>query len=319
MLLLAPPQSHRASYSPAYVVLILGTLLGSCLLVMACHWLTIYLSLTLLSLASALLIGSQKTPRSAEASLKYMLYSMTTTAVMLWGMAYFYGFTGTLALIHPSLELSLQTVPGYIVLTSLLLCCSGVLLVVAAVPYHFWVPDVYQGASAAAVAYLSTAAFSSTLATARSCAPGACAAWYGYPGPTDYHGGQCCRPPEKQSPAADGLWEHSTRRFAHGRDCSLSKQPGRSAVLQCCLWGNGFGCLGGHQDTTAPDKRCTSPRFCGTWQAISSTGQRYHLGGTFTHWLAPYRRLHRQVVALYSTLGAYATYWQFVICGLVGG
>ncbi len=156
MLLLAPPQSHRASYSPAYVVLILGTLLGSCLLVMACHWLTIYLSLTLLSLASALLIGSQKTPRSAEASLKYMLYSMTTTAVMLWGMAYFYGFTGTLALIHPSLELSLQTVPGYIVLTSLLLCCSGVLLVVAAVPYHFWVPDVYQGASAAAVAYLST-------------------------------------------------------------------------------------------------------------------------------------------------------------------
>jgi NADH-quinone oxidoreductase subunit N len=159
LLLLTPFQAHLpvdTAYSPAYVVLILGTLLGSCLLVMACHWLTIYLSLTLLSLASALLIGSQKTPHSAEASLKYLLYSMATTAIMLWGMAYFYGFTGTLALGHPGLELDLQAVPGYIVLVSLLLCLSSILLVLAAVPYHFLVPDVYQGAPAAVVAYLST-------------------------------------------------------------------------------------------------------------------------------------------------------------------
>jgi NADH-quinone oxidoreductase subunit N len=159
LLLFTSLQAHLplgTTYGSAYVVLILGTLLGSCLLVMACHWLTIYLSLTLLSLASAPLIDSQKTKRGAEASLKYLLYSMTTTAVMLWGMAYFYGFTGTLALSHPGLELSLQAVPGYIILTSLLLCFSSVLLVLAAVPYHFWVPDVYQGAPAAVVAYLST-------------------------------------------------------------------------------------------------------------------------------------------------------------------
>jgi len=149
------PHAHLPS-SVSYVVLILGILLGSCLLVMALHWLTIYLGLTLLSLASALLIGSSKTPQNIEASLKYLLYSMTMTAMMLWGMAHFYGFTGVLSLNHPSLELSLQAVPGYIVLASLLLCLSSVFFVLTAAPYHLGVLDVYQGAPATVIAYLST-------------------------------------------------------------------------------------------------------------------------------------------------------------------
>jgi NADH-quinone oxidoreductase subunit N len=155
LLLSAIPQAHLP-LKTAYVVLILGILLGSCLLTMAFHWLAIYLSLTLISLASASLIGIQTTPSSAEASLKYLLYSMATTAVMLWGMAYWYGFTGTLVLNHPGLELVLRDVPGYMVLIMLLLSLSGILFVLAAAPYHLWVPDVYQGAPAAAVAYLST-------------------------------------------------------------------------------------------------------------------------------------------------------------------
>lgn len=155
LLLLMPPKAH-SSLDVAYVVLLLGALLGSCLLVMAFHWLTIYLGLTLLALTSTLLIGSYATPQSAAASLKYLLYSMVTMAVMLWGVAYFYGFTNTLALSYPGLELSLQTVSGQIILTILLLCLSNVFFVLAAVPYHFWVPDVYQGASVAVVAYLST-------------------------------------------------------------------------------------------------------------------------------------------------------------------
>jgi len=159
-LLFVPPQQTRLSlnttHKPIYVVLILVILLGSCLLVMAFHWLTIYLSLTLLSLASALLIGSHQTPHSIEGSLKYLLYSMATTAVMLWGMAHFYGFTGTLALGDPNLKFILQTVPEYIVLATLGLCISGLLATIAAVPYHFWVPDVYQGAPSAVVSCLST-------------------------------------------------------------------------------------------------------------------------------------------------------------------
>jgi NADH-quinone oxidoreductase subunit N len=123
---------------------------------MAFHWLTIYLGLTLLSLTSALLIGSHTTLQSAEASLKYLLYSMTTTAMMLWGMAYYYGLTGTLALSLPDVAPSGQTIPEYILLAMLLLCLSHIFFVFATAPYHFWVPDVYQGAPTVVVSYLST-------------------------------------------------------------------------------------------------------------------------------------------------------------------
>ncbi|MCU0317874.1 MAG: NADH-quinone oxidoreductase subunit N [Amoebophilaceae bacterium] len=159
LLLLTRPRAYlpsRAADSPAYVVLLLGSLLGSCLLVMAFHWLTIYLGLTLLSLTSALLIGSHTTLQSAEASLKYLLYSMTTTAMMLWGMAYYYGLTGTLALSLPDVAPSGQTIPEYILLAMLLLCLSHIFFVFATAPYHFWVPDVYQGAPTVVVSYLST-------------------------------------------------------------------------------------------------------------------------------------------------------------------
>jgi len=158
------PLPLNKAYQTTHVILLLGNLLGSCLLVMAFHWLTIYLGLTLLSLTSALLIGSQATPQSAEASLKYLLYSMATNAVMLWGMAHFYGFMGTLSLSYTAWEPSVQHLPEYIVLAILLLCVSSILFVLAAAPYHFWVPDVYQGTPATVMAYLSTAPKLTTVA-----------------------------------------------------------------------------------------------------------------------------------------------------------
>lgn len=159
LLLICPSQTHATTsnaYQLTYVVLLLGILLGSCLLVIAFHWLILYLGLTLISLSITLLIGSHKTPNSLEASLKYLLYSMFLHAIMLWGMAYFYGLTGTLALGHPNLSIRLQAVPDYIVLVSLLLCSSSVLFLLAVVPYHVWVPDVYQGTPATVLACLST-------------------------------------------------------------------------------------------------------------------------------------------------------------------
>jgi NADH-quinone oxidoreductase subunit N len=122
---------------------------------MAFHWLTIYLGLTLLSLTSALLISSQKNAPGAEASLKYLLYSMVVMALTLWGISYYYGFTGTLALRDAGLA-GLTILPEYAVLTVLLLCTSSILFVLVAVPYHFWMPDVYQGGGAIVLAYLST-------------------------------------------------------------------------------------------------------------------------------------------------------------------
>ena len=153
-----PPQPLPASRpaSPTAGVLVLGVLLGSCLLVMAFHWLPLYLGVTLISLASALMIGSQATPLSAAAGLKYLLYSMVATALMLWGMGYWYGYTGTLAWAYPAAELRMAAWSGVIVPPVLLLCLSSLLFLLAVAPYHFWLPDVYQGARPATVAYLST-------------------------------------------------------------------------------------------------------------------------------------------------------------------
>lgn len=151
LLLLVPPAAGSAS-----VVLMLGGVLGSCWLVMAAHWLSIYLGVTLLALSSALLMSSHATPSGAAASLKYLLYSMATTTVMLWGMGYFYGYTGTLSLTQPAPALSLQALPEAITGIILLLCLSNILFVLAAAPYHFWMPDVYQNAPVAVVAYMAT-------------------------------------------------------------------------------------------------------------------------------------------------------------------
>ena len=143
------------AHRPVYQVLVLGALLSACLLVMAYHWLMVYLSLTLLSLTSAMLIGMSATPQSAEASLKYWVYGAVSSSMMLWGISYFYGATGTLVLGSPAL-VPVQAIPWPLCLTGMLLILSSILGMLAAVPYHFWVADVYQGASAAVIAYLST-------------------------------------------------------------------------------------------------------------------------------------------------------------------
>lgn len=155
LLLVLPPPTQPAA-TPTHVALLLGGLLGSFLLMMASHWLSIYLGLTLLSLSTAILIGSQPTPLSAASSLKYFLYSTATIAAMLWGMSYFYGFTGTLHLYDPASLLRLQALSRPMISTIILLCLSNIFFVLAAVPYHFWLPDVYQGTRPFIVAYVAT-------------------------------------------------------------------------------------------------------------------------------------------------------------------
>lgn len=151
--------AHPTSDPPAgpiHVVLVLGVLLGSCWMVMSAHWLSIYLGLALLSLSTAVLIASSSPLLGASAGLKYLLYSMVASAAMLWGMGYFYGFTGTLVLALPGQSFGCQALPGGGIAMLLLLCLSSILLVLGAAPYHFWQPGVYQGARPGVVAYLAT-------------------------------------------------------------------------------------------------------------------------------------------------------------------
>jgi len=151
----ASKAKHIVSASAEYLIFVLAVLLGACLLVMANSLMTLYLSIELIAIASYLLVYFNFTQQSVEASLKYILYGITVSAIMLWGMSYLYGFTGTLYLNDPNFVKGIQEIPSTMLLFIIFLAVSGILFKMSLVPYHFWAPDVYQSAPTAVISYLS--------------------------------------------------------------------------------------------------------------------------------------------------------------------
>jgi NADH-quinone oxidoreductase subunit N len=128
------------------LVLIFSITTGMCFLASSIDLLMIYFSLEWISLSSYLLTGFIAYKRSSsEAGMKYTLFGGISSAVMLFGMSWLFGITGTLKLDEiPAAYMASQNV---MMLFSLILILVGFAFKVAAVPLHFWVPDVYQAAS----------------------------------------------------------------------------------------------------------------------------------------------------------------------------
>jgi len=128
-----------------YLVLIFSITAGMCFLAGSIDLLMIYFSLEWISLSSYLLTGFIAYKRSAsEASMKYTLFGGIASAVMLFGISWLFGLTGTLKLDElPTAYLATQNV---MLTFSLVLILVGFAFKVAAVPLHFWAPDVYQAA-----------------------------------------------------------------------------------------------------------------------------------------------------------------------------
>ena len=141
-----------------YAVMILSMLVGMMLMASATNLLMIFLSVELTSIASYVLAGYLRDePRSNEAALKYVVYGAFSTGLMLFGFSILYGLSGSLDLyaIHEVLR---QGGGGRLTLfVSLLLVLAGIGYKIAFVPFHFWVPDVYEGAPIPVGAYLSIA------------------------------------------------------------------------------------------------------------------------------------------------------------------
>lgn len=144
--------------SGEYYALLLGMALGMMFMVSASDLILIYLSVELLSLSSYVLTGFTKlSDRNAEASLKYLIYGSVSSGLMLFGISIVYGLTGTTNLY----ELNTLLQAGSINLTtlgfSLILIFVGIGYKISAAPFHFWTPDVYEGAPISITAYLSVA------------------------------------------------------------------------------------------------------------------------------------------------------------------
>ena len=140
--------------------LVLALTLSNVLLAGANDIVMLYLALEMVSITSYVLVAYLKGDRmSNEASLKYLLFGAASTGGMLYGFSLLYGLTGTtsLPLIRELLAGGVPDGNRFALFAILLLVSAGFGFKIAAVPFHFWCPDVYQGAATPVTAFLSVA------------------------------------------------------------------------------------------------------------------------------------------------------------------
>jgi len=141
-----------------YYALMLGMLLGMLFMTSASDLIMVYLSMELLSLSSYVLAGFLKLrDRDSEASLKYLLYGAVSSAFMLFGISLIYGLTGTTNLYLINLYLQAPQINYIPFALASIMIFAGIGFKISSAPFHFWTPDVYEGAPVAITAFLSVA------------------------------------------------------------------------------------------------------------------------------------------------------------------
>jgi NADH-quinone oxidoreductase subunit N len=139
-----------------YYALVVIAALGLGLMAAANDLIMLYVAMELTSITQYLLVGYLRdTPRSSEAGMKYFLFGAVASAVMLYGLSLLYGFTGQTN--YAAVAAGLNSVDGPPVLVAIILIAVGFGFKVAAVPFHFWTPDVYEGAPTPITGYISVA------------------------------------------------------------------------------------------------------------------------------------------------------------------
>ncbi len=141
-----------------YFALIVLSTIGAVGMAASRELMTAYLSLELLSFSLYILVSYEKfDPRSNEAGLKYLLLGAFASAFFLYGMSLIYGVAGSTYYADISARLGEGTEQfEWALLMGLVLMITGLGFKVAAVPFHMWTPDAYEGAPVAITAYLST-------------------------------------------------------------------------------------------------------------------------------------------------------------------
>jgi NADH-quinone oxidoreductase subunit N len=139
-----------------YVAIVLMAATGGLLIAAAQDLLVIFVGLELLSLGLYILTAFAKhSGKSAEAAMKYYLFGGMSAAFLLFGFSYIYGLSGStnLAQIQRSIAL---TGPSPLLYVAWILVVAGLGFKVAAVPFHLWAPDTYEGAPAPAAAFIAS-------------------------------------------------------------------------------------------------------------------------------------------------------------------
>jgi len=153
--------SKFARFQGEYHALVLLSALGMMLMAATAELISIYIALELTSISLYVLVGFLKDPKSTEASLKYLLLGAVASAVLLFGMALVFGFTGKTQLGEIAQAIQGMSLAGVLdspgLILGMVLMVAGFGFKIAAIPFHMWVPDVYEGAPTPITAYLSVA------------------------------------------------------------------------------------------------------------------------------------------------------------------
>ncbi len=150
-----------------FYTLVLGAVVGMCLMASANHLLIVFLAVEMASVPSYVLAGMLKRRRqSSEAALKYAVYGAGAAGVMLYGISLIAGLTGSahLPTIAERLAAGVGGEAPLVLLLGGLMILVGLAFKLSAVPFHFWCPDVFEGASAEVNAFLSVASKAAALA-----------------------------------------------------------------------------------------------------------------------------------------------------------
>ena len=152
---------------PEYYILVLFSALGMMLMSSSLDLIVIFIALELMSLSVYVLVGFRRADRrSNEAAMKYFILGSAASAVLLYGTAMLYGSTGSTG-IRDIFAFSQQHPDGMtpIFVLGAWLVILGFLFKVAAVPFHMWMPDVYEGAPAPITGFMTTGLKAAAFAT----------------------------------------------------------------------------------------------------------------------------------------------------------
>ena len=148
---------ERARLSGEYFILGLFAVLGMMVLVSARSLLTVYLGLELVSLSLYAMVAlNRESIPASEAAMKYFVLGALASGMLLYGISLLYGATGTLDLVEVGRFVAEEDF-GLILVLGLVFVVVGLAFKLGAVPFHMWVPDVYEGAPTPVTLFIGTA------------------------------------------------------------------------------------------------------------------------------------------------------------------
>jgi len=150
--------TQRKMYRGEYFVLILNAVLGMMVMISASHFLTIYIGLELLSLSLYTLVAMNRhSGLATEAAMKYFVLGALASGMLLYGMSMIYGATGSLDI--ESIRDAIQGMESddAMLILGLVFIVVGLGFKLGVVPFHMWIPAIYQGAPTSVVLFIGTA------------------------------------------------------------------------------------------------------------------------------------------------------------------